>query len=73
MNTDHTLEHFRERWYPTVFERVNFETWRKKGGKMCAERASETVGRILSEHRPEPLPAEIRDKLRDIVRRAKAE
>lgn len=73
LNTDHTLEHFRERWYPTVFERVNFETWRKKGGKMCAERAAETVGRILAEHRPEPLPAEIREKLRDIVRRAKAE
>ncbi len=72
LNTDHTLKHFRERWYPTVFERTNFEAWRKKGAKTCAERAAETVSRIIEEHRPEPLPAEIGKKLREVIRRAKA-
>jgi trimethylamine--corrinoid protein Co-methyltransferase len=72
LNTEHTLNHFRERWYPTLFERVNYDTWQKRGGKSCAERAAETVGRILAEHHPEPLLAGVSDKLREIVRRAKA-
>lgn len=72
LNTEHTLNHFRERWYPTLFERWNYDTWRKKGGKSCAERAAETVSRILAEHHPGPLPADVRDKLRGIVRGAKA-
>jgi trimethylamine--corrinoid protein Co-methyltransferase len=72
LNTEHTLNHFRERWYPTLFERMNYNTWQKKGGKSCTERAAETVDRILAEHHPEPLPADVRDKLLEIVRRAKA-
>ena len=72
LNTDHTLKHYRERWYPALFERVNFETWQKKGGKICAERAAETINRVLAEHRPEPLPAGVREKLREIIRRARA-
>lgn len=73
LNSDHTLKHFRERWYPTVFERVNFETWQKRGGRTCAERAAETVSRLLDERRPEPLPGEVREKLRQVIRRAKAD
>lgn len=72
LNTGHTLKHFRERWYPSVFERANFDTWQKKGGRTCAERAAETAGRILEENRPEPLPAEIRERLREVIRKAKA-
>ena len=73
LSSDHTLRHFRERWYPSAFERTNFETWQNKGGRTCVERAAGTVDRILAEHRPEPLPAETREKLRDVIRRAKAE
>jgi len=72
LNIDHTFKHYRERWYPTVFERMNFETWRQEGGTTCAERAAETVNRILADHHPEPLPEEIRQQLRDITRKAKA-
>jgi len=73
LNTDHTLKHYRERWYPALFERMNFESWRKQGGKTCAERAAETINRVLAEHRPEPLPAKVKDRLRQIVERAKKE
>ncbi len=71
LGTDHTLRHFRERWYPSVFERMNFETWQKRGSKTCAERAAETVSRILDGHRPEPLPAQVRTRLRGITGNAK--
>ncbi len=67
LETDHTLAHYRERWYPRVFERMNFENWRKKGGLTCLDRANETVARILEGHRPEPLPAAARKRIREIA------
>jgi trimethylamine--corrinoid protein Co-methyltransferase len=71
LSTNHTLEHFRERWYPTFFERENYGNWLKKGGKDFTERASEEVDRILAEHKPEPLSSRTREKLREIVLKAK--
>jgi len=71
LNTDHTLRHYRERWYPTYFERSNYDSWLKKGGKDFVQRATETVNQVLAEHKPEPLAANVRGKLREIVQRAK--
>jgi len=72
LNSPHTLKHYRERWYPDLFERMTFESWRAKGGKNLAERAKEKIDAILAEHKPEPLPEKTREKLREIVLRAKA-
>jgi trimethylamine--corrinoid protein Co-methyltransferase len=71
LNTDHTLNHFRERWYPTHFERMNYDSWLKKGGKDFVGRAAEAVDQILAGHKTEPLPAKVKEKLREIVLRAK--
>jgi len=71
LNTRHTLEHFRERWYPSLFERDNFDSWSKKGGKTLVERAADKIEKVLSEHKPEPLPQATREKLREIVKNAK--
>lgn len=30
LNTDHTLKHYRERWYPTLFERISYKAWQKR-------------------------------------------
>ena len=70
LQTEHTLRHFRERWYPELFERASYETWLKRGEKSLTKRAGEAVERILTEHRPEPLPAAAREKIRGIVARA---
>jgi trimethylamine---corrinoid protein Co-methyltransferase len=72
LNTPHTLRHFRERWYPDLFERMTYQSWLSKGGKDLAERAKEKIDAILAEHTPEPLPAKTRERLREIVLRAKA-
>jgi trimethylamine--corrinoid protein Co-methyltransferase len=72
LNTAHTLKHFRERWYPDLFERTNYQSWLSKGGKDLAERAKEKINTILAEHKPEPLPAQVKARLREIVSRAKA-
>jgi len=70
LGTKHTKKHYRERWYPDLFERTNYETWLKGEGKNLSERASEKIERILGEHEPEPLPPEVKAKLQEIVQGA---
>jgi len=73
LKTEHTRKHFRERWYPNLFERDTYNSWIEKGGKTLGERASDAVDQILSEHEPESLPSEIKDKLKEIVQGANAD
>jgi trimethylamine--corrinoid protein Co-methyltransferase len=70
LNTDHTLKHYRERWYPTYFERGNYDSWLKNGGKDFVQRAKEAVSQILAEHQPEPLPNDLKARLREVIQRA---
>lgn len=69
LDTEHTHRHFRERWYPDLFERKTFDAWMNDGEKTLARRAGEKVERILEEHNPEPLPQDIMEKIRKIVGR----
>jgi trimethylamine--corrinoid protein Co-methyltransferase len=70
LQTEHTLRHYRERWYPVLFERASYETWHGAGAKTSVKRAAEMVNRFLAEHRPEPLPEKVRGKIRGIIARA---
>jgi trimethylamine--corrinoid protein Co-methyltransferase len=67
LNTQHTFDHFRKRWYPALFERANFESWSKEGGTTLADRAAARVGHVLETHRPEELTKEKKRKLQDIL------
>jgi trimethylamine--corrinoid protein Co-methyltransferase len=71
VDTDHTLEHFRGRWYPDLFERDTYDAWTADGGKTLAERAAERVEIILREHEPEPLSGEAEKALQIILQRAR--
>ncbi|MBN1222172.1 MAG: trimethylamine methyltransferase family protein [Candidatus Aminicenantes bacterium] len=71
LNTEHTFKHYKERWYPKYFERMNYETWLHKGGKNFTERVSKKIDTVLAEHKPDPLPAEVKKQLRRIVENAK--
>ena len=70
LNTKHTLKHYKERWYPNLFERDTYDSWHGKGGKTLVERAAERIDLILSEHKPEPLPSKIKERLQGIVQKA---
>jgi trimethylamine--corrinoid protein Co-methyltransferase len=72
LQSEHTLKHFRERWYPDLFDRNNYEAWLKKGGKTLGQRAAERVETILASHKPEPLPADAARAMHAIVERAEA-
>jgi trimethylamine--corrinoid protein Co-methyltransferase len=73
LDSKHTLEHFRERWYPSLFERYNYHKWLAKGGKTLGQRATERVDTILAEHKPEPLPEDVARAVHAIVERAETQ
>ncbi len=73
LDSDHTFKHFRERWYPKLFDRNNHDGWLAKGGTTLGERAAERVASLLAEHQPEPLPEDVAKAVRAIVERAEAQ
>jgi len=73
LDSDHTLRHYRERWYPTLFERGNYKSWKESGEKSLTERASQRIEKILKEHSPAPLHDKIKKKLREITLKAKSD
>lgn len=66
----HTVRHYKEDWYPALLDRQNYEGWLTQGGKSLRERARERALKILAEHRPEPLPADVLRALDEVIRRA---
>jgi trimethylamine--corrinoid protein Co-methyltransferase len=67
------LQHFRDHWYPTLFERGTFDQWSQKGSQTLGERAAQRVEKLLQTHLPEPLPFDIKNKLHEIVAQAVAQ
>jgi trimethylamine--corrinoid protein Co-methyltransferase len=70
VETDHTMAHFREHWYPGIIERGDYAQWQAQGSKTLGERAAERVDEILAQHRPTPLPEAAARKVAGIVQRA---
>lgn len=66
----HTKKHFRETWYPQLFERGSYNDWTQRGSLPLKERAVRKVSEILEEHLPDPLPGQTQAKLQSIVERA---
>lgn len=55
----HTLTHYRDDWYPTLFDRQNIDGWQADGQRTLRDRARKKVNRILEEYQPEPLPQDL--------------
>jgi trimethylamine---corrinoid protein Co-methyltransferase len=67
LSSEHTLEHYREDWYPKLFDRSQYDIWKRKGSKTLRERARDKALRLLETHQPEPLPADVQKKVDAIV------
>jgi trimethylamine--corrinoid protein Co-methyltransferase len=67
ISDNHTLKNYRKDWYPKLFERRNYEGWKKAGGKSMRQRAQEKALDLLQHHRPEPLPLDVQKELDQIV------
>ncbi len=72
IHSEHTRQHYKERYYPQLLDRRNYETWAQKGSKTLAERAARQVEGILAQHRAPQLPERVRGQLREIVARSEA-
>jgi trimethylamine--corrinoid protein Co-methyltransferase len=71
LGNKHTLKHFRQDWYPKLFERRNYDGWKKDGGKSLRQRAREKALEILAQHQPEPLPDAVIKELDQIIQQAR--
>jgi trimethylamine--corrinoid protein Co-methyltransferase len=70
LDSDHTLRHFRDAWYPELIERTDYARWSAGGAKTMAERAGEYVDKILAEHQPPLLPDDAARAVKAVVERA---
>jgi trimethylamine--corrinoid protein Co-methyltransferase len=73
LGVDHTHAHFREDWYPDLFDRRNHEAWALEGGRTLRLRARAKVEEILENHRPEPLDAGDEAMLKAVLERGVAD
>jgi trimethylamine--corrinoid protein Co-methyltransferase len=62
----HTLKHLKETWTTDLFDHLSYANWLQKGGLTCDQKIKANVARLLKEHRPEPLPPAVRDRLTEI-------
>lgn len=67
LKTKHTRNHYKDTWYPGIFERGNYAEWKRNGAKTLVERAADQVEEILRTHKPDPLPDDIQAQIKRIV------
>jgi len=72
LETDHTMTHYRDRWYPTLIDRRGYEPWRAAGSTTLAGRAATRVDELLASHLPAPLEPDVERAVRAVVDRAEA-
>ena len=64
---DHTYDHWKEWFRPTIIDRSNFEAWTEKGSKTYNDRLEPEIDRILESHAPEPLDENIVQEMKKII------
>lgn len=71
LGDEHTLRHFKEElWFPSLFDRNNWELWKGKEGNSILERATKKKEEILKEHKIEPLDQGIAIQIDEIIEEA---
>jgi trimethylamine--corrinoid protein Co-methyltransferase len=70
LEQEHTLRHFRENWLPTLLDRTNYDTWARNGKLTLGDRAADRARKLLETHHPEPLPADVAERLVAVIARA---
>jgi trimethylamine--corrinoid protein Co-methyltransferase len=70
LTTEHTLKHYKEWFQPKLQDRSDYETWVREGQRVMLDRIQEETDRILKEHQPEPIDAQLHQELKKIVQDA---
>jgi trimethylamine--corrinoid protein Co-methyltransferase len=70
---DHTAAHFRrELWFPTLLDRRYYDQWAGDGASAMEARCIARKERLLRDHQPDPLPAELSRELHALAAEAQA-
>lgn len=67
LSLDATMRHMRETSQPELIDRRVREDWEARGGTDMYQRALTRAQALLESHQPEPLPSDVRQRIRDIV------
>ena len=59
LSTEHTLEHFRQVWYPSLLDRSDYTAWEAAGRPTLQEAARAAARRALDEHQPPLLAPDV--------------
>jgi len=70
LSSAHTLQHFRNDWLPTIYDRGSFEAWEAGGKRSLGQRANELAKRSLETHEPPALPEPVSEGLSQVITRA---
>ncbi len=68
LSSEHTLKHFKEKFYSYLFTKTTYDAWKKESGKDLIQRANDRVKDILKNNNPEPLDEKIKDELSKIIK-----
>jgi len=72
LNHSHTMERFKDVWYPDLLDRQNYDKWKASGEKTLAERVKEKTKDIVNNYKPQPLADEVEEEIKEIVKNASA-
>jgi trimethylamine--corrinoid protein Co-methyltransferase len=67
LSLDATMAFMREQSQPALIDRRVREDWQERGGTDMYQRAQVRAREILETHVPQPLPEDVRQRLRQIV------
>ena len=67
LGTDATRAHYREFWFPKLFDRKIRPNWEAAGSTTLGQRLTAKVNRIIAEHQPNPLDGEKQRRVQEIL------
>jgi trimethylamine--corrinoid protein Co-methyltransferase len=68
LTTDHTMEHFRSFWEPSLYNRKRAEDWVSEGKHSLGDRLRDKTIALIETHQPEPLPETILEEIEYILK-----
>jgi len=70
LNTQETMNRFKNFWYPSLIDRSIRPTWLEGGATTLGQRLTSRVKEILEEHQPKPLDPEKKRQIQEILAQA---
>ena len=69
---EHTLRHYKKPFYGRLIDKMAYAPWERAGATTMEQRAASLIDEILANHKPDPLPEDIQQGIRQIVEREQA-